>query len=519
MQLEIYSLTALKDQISVSLEAICDSYSSLLWDIEFYQCGCFEVYIAASPQNVSIFQRGRIVARSDDAQHFGIIESLQLETDAEKGDYLTVTGRFLACLLERRIIYPTITANGSYEDIVRKVLSRNVISAGIRNLPGFSMGTVSGDCWQKTARMQVSYDNILEWLYSLCETIGGSANVRLDGNALKCDLFSGTDRSLFQDENPHIVFSDAYNNLLSFSYAADDAVQKNFAYVLGCGMKKRIALANAHDEPALSAVVNARRKGVVEGTLVGKKDEIIAMLHEMGESENDYEIVDFDGEELDAARLTVQLVREGKADIPMKGILQTSSFAKAILNRETGLIPASGRRLVSQCGIFEYEGRFMMITDAAINIAPDVDTQIGIVENALPVANALGIECPKVAVLSAVENVTEKMPSTVSAREIAECGVPGCIISGPLALDGAISMESVKHKSIHDPVAGQADILLVPYIEIGNVLYKACTYIAGKTMASTICGASCPVVITSRADTPDSKYYSILMAVLRCLKA
>ena len=134
MQLEIYNLIAEENRISVSLEAICDSYSSLLWDIEFYQCGCFEVYIAASPQNVSIFQRGRIVAKSDDAQHFGIIESLQLETDAEKGDYLTVTGRFLACLLERRIIYPTITANGSYEDIVRKVLSRNVISAGIRNL-------------------------------------------------------------------------------------------------------------------------------------------------------------------------------------------------------------------------------------------------------------------------------------------------------------------------------------------------------------------------------------------------
>ena len=116
---------------------------------------------------------------------------------------------------------------------------------------------------------------------------------------------------------------------------------------------KRIALANAHDEPALSAVVNARRKGVVEGTLVGKKNEIIAMLHEMGESEKDYEIVDFDGEELDAAKLTVQLVREGKADIPMKGILQTSNFARAILNRETGLIPASGKRLVSQCGINE----------------------------------------------------------------------------------------------------------------------------------------------------------------------
>ena len=281
------------------------------------------------------------------------------------------------------------------------------------------------------------------------------------------------------------------------------------AYVLSHKNKKRIVLANAHDEPALSAVVNAHRRGVVDGTLLGKKDEILALLREMNEDPAEYEIVDFDDPELDAAKAAVQLVREGKADIPMKGIL----------NRETGLIPASGRRLVSQCGIFEYEGRFMMITDAAINIAPDVDTQIGIVENALPVANALGVELPKVAVLSAVENVTEKMPSTVSAAEIAKRGIPGCVVSGPLALDGAISMESVKHKGIHDPVAGQADILLVPFIEIGNVLYKSITYIAGKTMASTICGASCPVIITSRADTPDSKYYSILLAVLRCLKA
>ena len=174
---------------------------------------------------------------------------------------------------------------------------------------------------------------------------------------------------------------------------------------------------------------------------------------------------------------------------------------------------------MSQVVIFEYEGRFVMITDAAINIAPDVETQIGIVENALPVAKALGNDCPKVAILSAVENVTEKMPSTVSAAAIKERGIPGCLVTGPLALDGAISMESVKHKSIKDPVAGQADILLVPFIEIGNVLYKAVTYIAGKTVASTICGASCPVIITSRADTPDSKYYSILLAVMRCLKA
>ena len=167
------------------------------------------------------------------------------------------------------------------------------------------------------------------------------------------------------------------------------------AYVLGQNLKKRIALANAHDEPALSAVVHAKRKGVVDGTLIGKKDIIIDMLHEMGENEADYEIVDFDGEELEAAKIAVKLVKEGKADIPMKGILQTSSFAKAILNRETGLIPEGARRLVSQVGIFEYEGRFVMITDAAINIAPDVETQIGIVENALPVARRWATTVPR----------------------------------------------------------------------------------------------------------------------------
>ena len=110
------------------------------------------------------------------------------------------------------------------------------------------------------------------------------------------------------------------------------------------------------------------------------------------------------------------------------------------------------------------------------------------------------------------------MPSTVTAAANAERGVEGCVVSGPLALDGAISMESVKHKGIADPVAGQADILLVPFIEVGNALYKAVTYIAGKTVASGVCGASSPVIITSRADSPESKYFSILLAVLRCMK-
>lgn len=142
---------------------------------------------------------------------------MKIETDAENGDYLTISGRFLTCLLERRIIYPTFSANNTYENIVRNVLSRNAISAGIRSIPGLSMGTVSEACWQRKTRLQVSYDNLMEWLYTICETIGGSVNIRLNGNSLKCDLFEGTDRSILQDTNPHIVFSNSYNNLLSFS--------------------------------------------------------------------------------------------------------------------------------------------------------------------------------------------------------------------------------------------------------------------------------------------------------------
>ena len=114
-------------------------------------------------------------------------------------------------------------------------MTRNVISAGVRSIPGLSFGTVIGECWQRKTILQVSYDNLMEWMYTICETIGGSANIRIDGNTLKCDLLEGTDRSILQSDNPHIVFSDSYNNLLSFSYAADSSVQKNFAYVFGSG--------------------------------------------------------------------------------------------------------------------------------------------------------------------------------------------------------------------------------------------------------------------------------------------
>ena len=235
-------MTADGDTLTISLEAVCDSFSSLLWDIEYYQCGSFEVYIAANPENLSIFQTGRIIGRDDDSQHFGIIESVQIDTDAENGDYLTVRGRFLMCLLERRIIHPTynVTAAKAYSEIVRNAVTLNAIQQNNRRIPGLSLGTVSGTCWEQTATLQVSYENLMEWVYTFCEKIGGTANIRLVKNSgetykMVFDLSEGTDRSITQDDEPHIIFSDAYSNLLSFSYASDSAITRNFAYIYGHG--------------------------------------------------------------------------------------------------------------------------------------------------------------------------------------------------------------------------------------------------------------------------------------------
>ena len=242
MQIEVYKMTANGEKLTITLEAVCDSFSSLLWDIEYYQCGKFEVYIAANPRNIAIFQTGRIIGRDDDKEHFGIIESVKIETDSENGDYLTVSGRFMMCLLERRIIYPTFstTVNKTYSEIVQEVVSQNAMKNDIRRIIGLSLGSVNGDCWGQTTKLQVSYNNLMEWIYTICEKIGGTANIRLkkiggEQYEMILDLSEGTDRSVLQAENPHIIFSDGYTNLLSFTYSSGISAQRNFAYVLGKG--------------------------------------------------------------------------------------------------------------------------------------------------------------------------------------------------------------------------------------------------------------------------------------------
>ena len=260
MQIEIYNMIPVGENISISLEAVCDSFSSLLWNIEYYKCGEFEVYIAASPQNIEIFQTGRIVGRDDDKEHFGLIESVELETDAEDGDYLIVKGRFLMSLLERRIIYPTLnfTSQTSYGTIIQKAVENNALVSGNRLIPDLKLGEIQGACWSQTTKLQISYENLMEWIYTICEKIGGTANIRLSKIAeeqyeMIFELSQGSDRSMMQEENPRIVFSDSYNNLLSFTYFTDTSVKKNFAYVLGKGegQQRKRTTYFADSEPAL----------------------------------------------------------------------------------------------------------------------------------------------------------------------------------------------------------------------------------------------------------------------------
>ncbi len=249
MLIEVYDMQFEDNGVSIVLEAVCDSFSSLLWDVEYYECGLFEVYIAANEHNLKIFKMGKIIGRSDDKTHYGIIESVRLETNEENGDYLTVTGRFLMSLLSRRIIYPTLTFYPltSYGSMLQMAVRRNCIDPffdreGKRKILGLELGDIAGNCWSKKRMLQVSYDNLMEWTYKMCELTGGTANIRLQETSVNSgrykmifELSEGIDRSILQEENPHIVFSDSYNNLLSFSYLSDCTAMKNTAYIFGSG--------------------------------------------------------------------------------------------------------------------------------------------------------------------------------------------------------------------------------------------------------------------------------------------
>lgn len=276
----------------------------------------------------------------------------------------------------------------------------------------------------------------------------------------------------------------------------------------------KIAVACAHDKEVLLSLSKAVKEKIVKPILIGKKDEIKNLIKQLNLEHFEADIIDSNSDN-ESAEIAVKNVSEGKAQMLMKGLISTSTFLKAVLNKEWGLRQG---KLLSHVTVFEIEdyNRLFLLSDVAMNIAPDLMQKKMIIENAVEIAHKLGIKTPKVAPLCAVEVVNPDMPATIDAAILSKMSerrqIKGCIIDGPLALDNAVSIEAAKHKKIESPVAGNADILLAPDIEAGNVLYKALGFFTNAKMSAIITGAKAPIVLTSRADSDETKFNSIVLA-------
>ncbi|MGV6980594.1 phosphate butyryltransferase [Bacillus pumilus] len=278
---------------------------------------------------------------------------------------------------------------------------------------------------------------------------------------------------------------------------------------------KTAAVAHAEDEEVLHAIKMAIERKVARFLLVGNKRNLKELVKQHEINEDWIDIIHSDSPE-ESAKIAVQAVSEKHADILMKGHVTTAVLLKAVLNKEYGLRTAS---VLSHVAAFEVPGfdRFIYVTDSGMNIAPDLNMFKEITINAVQVAQAVGNDMPKVAVLSAVEVVNPSMDSTLTAASLAQMNkrgqISGCLIDGPLALDNAISQTAASHKNITSDVAGHADILLVPTIEAGNILYKSLIYFAHAKVGAVVAGAKAPIALTSRSDSAESKLYSIALAI------
>ena len=279
-----------------------------------------------------------------------------------------------------------------------------------------------------------------------------------------------------------------------------------------------VVVAGAENDTALTAVAHARRKRIAEVVLVGGGAGIRARLGALGEDPERYRIVEA-ANDAEAVRRAVALVRAGEGAVLMKGRIKTGDLLHAVLDRAGGLREG---RLLSDVLVAEHplseEARLVGVTDGGVNVAPTLAQKREILANAVALFRRLGHPRPKVACLCAVETVTPAMPHTVDAQTLAEENAagafPGCVVSGPLALDNALSEDAARAKGIDHPVAGRADVLLVPTIETGNALGKAFTYLAKKPVAHVIVGARAPVLIPSRVERAEDKLCSIALGVV-----
>jgi phosphate butyryltransferase len=278
--------------------------------------------------------------------------------------------------------------------------------------------------------------------------------------------------------------------------------------------KRRIAVAAAEDEEVLSAIYQAYLQGIAEPVLIGKTSRINVIAEANGYDLSPFQIIHEESPEK-CAEIAVNLIISGNADILMKGAISTAPLMRAVLNKDGGL---RKNDLLSHFAFIQtkYYHKLLAVSDAAMNINPSLQDKIAIIKNCTEVFIKLGAEKPKIAVLAPLEKVNDKIQSTVDAAMLKKMNLTGeisdCLIDGPLALDNAVSKKAAEHKGIVSELAGDADLLLAPDLNAGNILYKSMMFLSDGLSAAVILGASAPIVLTSRADNELSKMYSIALA-------
>lgn len=280
---------------------------------------------------------------------------------------------------------------------------------------------------------------------------------------------------------------------------------------------RRLAVACGEDPHTIEAVGRAVAEGLVQAVLTGNRSKIESVARDNKIDPAAFEIIDEPDPGKALAR-AVARIKAGESDFLMKGLIDSSLYIKAIIDKEKGLLPPG--KLLSHVSVIQVPSRRKLIVcaDAAVIPYPDLEAKVQILNYCLAVARKLGIGRPKAAIICAVEKVNPKMAPTTDAAILSKMADRGQIkdadVDGPLALDVALSAESAEIKGVRTPIAGEADVLLFPNIETSNVFFKACSYLAGGETAAVVAGTDCPCVLTSRADSEDSKFYSIALGAL-----
>ena len=281
--------------------------------------------------------------------------------------------------------------------------------------------------------------------------------------------------------------------------------------------KKTVAVACAQDDAVLEAVKAAKERGIADAILVGNEAEIKTIARTLKMHINEYKIINVE-DPVEAARTAVKLVHDGEADMYMKGLIDTKTFLKSVLDKEVGL--RTDKTLSHVC-VFEIKGvdHLLFLSDVAFVPYPDLATKANIIKNTVEIAHACGVECPKVAPIAAVEVVNPEMPCTVEADELTKMNengeITGCIVDGPLSLDLAIEPQAAFHKGTTDrKIVGDADVLLFPDIHAGNITYKCLVHTAECKNGNILTGTSAPVILTSRSDEFEVKVNSIALAAI-----